>query len=163
MTPINRFALKNRMLFYNLFANLIGVWIVVLLSFRSISPPFYEIADFAHRVNLVCIPAIFFFFVITQLTYERPIRRHLTADFTKAPSSSEHIEKARRRLLNAPFFIIGIDLAGWMAAAVIYALLYQTFTTSHLAASRVFFQNALVGLITSTSAFFVVEQVLQKS
>lgn len=29
MTPINRFALRNRMLFYNLFANLIGVWIVV--------------------------------------------------------------------------------------------------------------------------------------
>ncbi|HSO19624.1 MAG TPA: SpoIIE family protein phosphatase, partial [Desulfosarcina sp.] len=62
-----------------------------------------------------------------------------------------------------PFFIIGLDLAGWMAAAVIYALLYRTFTTSDLAANRVFFQNALVGLITSTVAFFVVEQILQKS
>lgn len=29
MTPINRFALKNRMLFYNLFANLIGVMVVI--------------------------------------------------------------------------------------------------------------------------------------
>ena len=49
MTSLEKFALKNRMLFYNLFTNLVGVWIVLILSFRSIAPPFYEIADFAHR------------------------------------------------------------------------------------------------------------------
>ena len=65
--------------------------------------------------------------------------------------------------VGATFFVIGIDLSAWVATAVIYAMLYRTFTTIELAAQRVFFQNALVGLIISTASFFVLEQVLQKS
>jgi phosphoserine phosphatase RsbU/P len=163
MTSFEIWALKNRMLFYNLFTNVVGVWIVLLLSFRSISPPFYEIADFAHRVNLICIPAVFLFIVLLQIVYERPIRKFLN---TLPPDHSDNanlIIKAKRRLLNAPFFIIGIDLAGWMTAAVVYFFLYSEFTAVPLAADRVFFQNSLVGLIISTATFFVIEQVLQKS
>jgi sigma-B regulation protein RsbU (phosphoserine phosphatase) len=163
MTSFERFAIKNRMLFYNVFTNLIGVWIVILLSFRSISPPFYEIADIAHRINLVYIPMVFLFIIVVQITVERPIRSHLDAIFAGASQMSEDRITARRRLLNAPFLIIGIDLSAWIATAVIYAMLYRTFTVIELAAQRVFFQNALVGLIISTASFFVLEQVLQKS
>jgi len=151
------------MLFYNLFTNLVGVWIVLLLSFRSISPPFYEIADFAHRVNKICIPIVFLFVLLAQIAYERPIRKFLSAAPADNPDNAELLKTAKNRLLNAPFFIIGIDLAGWMTTAIVYFFLYREFTTSPLAANRVFFQNALVGLIISTATFFVIEQVLQKS
>lgn len=163
MTSLERWALKNRMLFYNLFTNLVGVWIVIILSFRSISPPFYEIADFAHRVNKICIPTVFIFILLVQIAYERPIRKFLSASPPDNANPAEFTKKVKSRLLNAPFFIIGIDLAGWMTAATVYFFLYREFTTSPLAADRVFIQNALVGLIISTATFFVIEQVLQKS
>jgi len=163
MRSTKRFGLKNRMLFYNLFTNLIGVWIVLLLSFRSISPPFYEIAAIAHRINLVCIPTVFALIFGLQLVYERPIRAHLNGVLAGKPADAAVQAQAKRRLLNAPFFVVGIDLAGWLASAVIYALLYRSLTSIELAPQRVFFQNALVGLIISTATFFVLEQVLQKS
>ena len=62
-----------------------------------------------------------------------------------------------------PFFVIAIDLAGWMTSAIVYAYIYSTYTDIQLIADRVFNQNALVGLIISTATFFVLEQVLQKS
>lgn len=163
MTPAERFALKNRLLFYNLFTNLVGVWIVLLLSFRSISPPFYEIADLAHRINLVCIPILLLATMAVQLVYEAPIRRHLNASQDNISTDHQRHQAVKRRLLNAPFFIVAVDLAAWMGAAVIYAALYTTLSGNALAARRVFFQNSLVGLITSTASFFVIEQVLQKS
>lgn len=163
MTSLELFGLKNRMLFYNLFTNLIGVWIVVILSFRSISPPFYEIADFAHRVNMVHIPTALLFAVLAQIVYEIPIRQCLNTIDAKLAPDAALARRARHRLLNLPFVIIGIDLVVWLATAFIYALLYATFTAVELAPHRVFFQNALVGLITCTTAFFIMEQVLQKS
>jgi len=163
MTQFEIFCLKNRMLFYNMFTNLIGVWIIILLSFRSISPPFYEIAEFAHRINMICIPVLFLFIFITQVYYERPIRKYLNSIIYNKFRNADTKIKAKRRLLNAPFFIIGLDLSGWIISAIIYSILYREFTTINLAANRVFFQNTLVGLISTTTTFFVLEQVLQKS
>jgi sigma-B regulation protein RsbU (phosphoserine phosphatase) len=163
MTPLKIFGLKNRMLFYNIFTNLIGVWIIILLSFRSISPPFYEIAEVAHQINMLCIPVFFSFIVAVQISYELPIRKYLNSLIYDSSENEDLRTIAKRRLLNAPFFIIGMDLSFWFAGAIIYAVLYNAFTTSELAANRVFFQNALVGLISTTATFFVLEQVLQKS
>ena len=163
MTPAEAFRLKNRMLFYNIFTNLIGVWIIILLSFRSISPPFYEIADVAHRINMVAIPLLFGLILILQISYERPIRKHLNALLADKNENSDTKMRARRRLLNIPFFVIGIDLSVWLSSAIIYFICYSEFAAMELAANRVFFQNALVGLISSTATFFVLEQILQKS
>ena len=163
MTPFQIFGLKNRMLFYNLFTTLIGAWIVILLSFRSISPPFYEIADFAHRINMIFVPLSFLYIFIVQLFYEQPIRKHLNF-LGGSRARNEAIEiKAKRRLLNAPFFLTGLDLSCWFGIAIIYSALYRAFGIIELAAGRVFYQSALVGLIAATAAFFVLEQVLQKS
>ncbi len=163
MTAMESFKLRNRMLFYNLFTNLVGAWVIILLSFRSISPPFYEIADFAHRINMICIPVFYGLMGLVQIVYEQPIRRYLK-HWLAGPDGYEAARiSAQRRLLNAPFVIVAIDFAFWTAAAILYFSLYRQFTTIELAAIRVFFQNLLVGLISSTAAFFVLEQVLQKS
>ena len=163
MTSYENFKLKNRMLFYNIFTNLIGVWIVILLSFRSISPPFYEIAEFAHRINLVFIPVLFSVICLIQISYEYPIRNYLKDLLSGGSAAARYKYKAQQRLLNAPFFIVGIDFLGWTSAAIIYFFFYRQYTTTELAAPQVFYQNLLVGLISMTAAFFVMEQVLQKS
>ncbi len=163
MTSSEIFRLKNRMLFYNIFTNLIGVWIIVLLSFRSISPPFYEIADFAHRINMIFIPLFFISIFILQISYERPIRKYLNSMISNKIENANIKNRAKRRLLNAPFFIIGLDLSAWIAGAIIYSFLYREFAAMELAANRVFYQNALVGLISSTATFFILEQILQKN
>lgn len=149
------------MLFYNIFTNLIGAWIIVILSFRSISPPFYEIADFAHRVNIIAIPIFFISIFIIQISYERPIRGYLNSIKSNKIDILDTESKAKRRLLNAPFFIIGIDFTAWITSAILYSFLYREFIGNELAANRVFYQNILVGLITTTATFFVLEQILQ--
>ena len=151
------------MIFYNIFTNLIGVWIIVLLSFRSISPPFYQIADFAHRINVIFIPTFLILIVIVQIYYEYPIRKYLSSLLADKKEDNHIKTKVKRRLLNAPFFIIGMDFSLWIMGAIIYSVLYKEFTTIELAANRVFFQNAIVGLIATAATFFVLEQILQKS
>jgi sigma-B regulation protein RsbU (phosphoserine phosphatase) len=144
-----------------MFTNLIGAWLVLLLSFRSISPPFYEVIDFAHRVNMFCIPIFFLLLLILQIYYERPIRIFLDTLFSE--KRNEQLEtQARQRLLNAPFFIIGLNFSIWIGGAIIYWGIYKRYCTIELAANRVFFQMVLVGLISITVAFFVIEQLLQK-
>lgn len=163
MTSPEIFRLKNRMLFYNIFTNLIGVWIIIILSFRSISPPFYEIADFAHRINMIFIPVFFIVIIVLQVSYEHPIRKYLNYMISDKFINSDVKSIAKRRLLNTPFFIIGLDLSVWITGAIIYSVFYREYTTIELAANRVFFQNAIVGLISTTATFFVLEQILQKS
>jgi hypothetical protein len=139
------------------------IFSIVLLSFRSISPPFYEIADFSHRVNMIAIPVLFILIFILQISYERPIRKYLNAMISNKVENADIKSRAKRRLLNAPFFIIGFDLSVWITGAIIYSILYREFVAIELAANRVFYQNALVGLISSTATFFVLEQLLQKN
>ena len=114
MTSFELFALKNRMLIYNLFTTQIGVWIIIILSIRSISPPFYEVADFAHGVNLIFIPLQFLLILILQLYYERPIRYYINSRYLNRTATEDLKEKVKRRLLNAPFFIIALDLSLWI-------------------------------------------------
>jgi len=163
MTSFEIFALKNRMLFYNMLTTLIGIWLIIVLSIRSISPPFYEIADVAHRINMISIPVFLGFIFIIQLVYEMPIRKYIDKKFSKNNKTFGINTKAKQRVLNAPFFIIGLDLSVWIISAIVYTILYKKFTNIELAAYRVFFQNILVGLISVTAVFFLLEQILQKS
>ena len=82
------------------------------LKFSIDFPPFYEMADFAHRINKICIPIIFGLVFLTQIVYEAPIRKCLDADFRTHSGSVDLHRRASGRLLNMPFFIIAIDLAG---------------------------------------------------
>jgi sigma-B regulation protein RsbU (phosphoserine phosphatase) len=150
------------MLFYHLFINLVGVWIIIILSFRSISPPFYKIADFAHRINLIFIPIFFAIFILGQYLYEKPIRIYLDSIKSDKLKDAQFKLKAQKRLLNAPFFIGGLDLIAWTGAAIVYSIMYANFASIELASQQVFFQNALVGLISCTATFFVFEQIIQR-
>ncbi len=162
MKKFTLFRLKNQMFFFNLLANLIGILFTFGLSFRSISPPTVEILDLTLRAARIFEPLSFLFIVASTLIYERPIRHYLDHQYRgKAISNSRNI-KARQRLLNEPFFLIAVDFLVWLAAALFYPMLYWSAEAGEMIIGRAFFQSLLIGLATTTAAFFVLERVLQK-
>lgn len=162
MTKIKLFRIKNQMLFFNFIAIAIGVLVVFILSYRSISPPTQEIERLTFRLALFLEPIGFIFIVAATLLFERPIRRYLNLMYRKKAMSQEVVIKARQRLLNEPFFMIAIDFLIWLAAAAVYPISYYTYKAGEMIIGRALFQNLLIGLITTTAAFFILEFVLQK-
>jgi sigma-B regulation protein RsbU (phosphoserine phosphatase) len=143
-------------------ANCIGVLSVFLLSFRSISPPTPEIIDLTIRVARFFEPLSFLFIVISTVLYERPIRHYLNRQYRGNTIKQDLKIKARQRLLNEPFFLIAVDFIVWFAAALFYPMLYWAAQADEMIIGRAFFQSLLIGLGTTTAAFFVLEHVLQK-
>ena len=162
MSRFKLFRLKNQMFFFNLIAISIGVSIIFILSYRSISPPTPEIERLTFRLALFFEPLAFMFIVAATLLFEHPIRRYLNFMGRKEAIPREIAIKARQRLLNEPFFMIAIDFLLWLAAAAVYPISYYTYKAGEMIIGRVLFQNILIGLITVTAAFFILEFVLQK-
>ena len=162
MTKIKLFRLKNQMLFFNFIAIAIGVLAVFILSYRSLSPPTEEIERLTFRLGLVFEPLGFIFIIFVTLIFERPIRRFLDLRYRREPIPYDIEFKARQRVLNEPFFLIAIDLLLWLVAAAVYPMSYYTYNAGEMIIGRALFQNLLIGLITTTAAFFILELVLQK-
>jgi len=153
--------IKNAMLFSNFISNTIGVGVVFfLMQWSGISSP--HTTHLAHRTGLVFLPAIFFLAIAITLLYERPIRVYLKTGYEKRPLPEAMTIKARRRLLNEPFFLIGLDLAIWLTAAGVYPGVFWAYGAGARAIREAFFVSIHTGLITTTVAFFVFEFVLQR-
>jgi len=162
VTKIKLFRLKNQMLFFNFVAITIGVLAVFILSYRSLSPPTEEIERLTFRLGLIFEPLGFIFIIFVTLIFERPIRRFLDLRYRGEPVPDDIEFKARQRVLNEPFFLIAIDLLLWLVAAAVYPMSYYTYHAGEMIIGRALFQNLLIGLITTTAAFFILELVLQK-
>ena len=162
MTKFKLFRLKNQMFFFNLVAISIGVLALFILTYRSISPPTPEIERLTFRIALFFEPLCFIFVLVATLLFERPIRRYLDLLYRRDAISEEIASKARRRLLNEPFFLIAIDLLLWLAAAAVYPISFYTYKAGEMIIGRALVQNLLIGLGTMTAAFFILEYVLQK-
>jgi len=162
VTKFKLFRLKNQMFFFNLVAISIGVLALFILTYRSISPPTPEIERLTFRIALFFEPLCFIFVLVATLLFERPIRRYLDLLYRRDAISEEIASKARRRLLNEPFFLIAIDLLLWLAAAAVYPISFYTYKAGEMIIGRALVQNLLIGLGTMTAAFFILEYVLQK-
>ena len=120
MTKLSYYRVKNTMLFSILISNGIGVAVVQFLTQWSVSALSPEIMRLVEDINRFFLPASFILPFVVILLYERPVRVYLKRYFEKKPLSDEIVLKARQRLLNEPFFLIGLSFCVWMAAAVIY-------------------------------------------
>jgi phosphoserine phosphatase RsbU/P len=152
----------NTMLFSTLISNGIGVAVVQFLIHWSVSALSPEMMRLVDAINRIFLPAAFILPWVVILLYERPVRVYLKGYFEKKPLSDEIILKARRRLLNEPFFLIGLSFCVWMAAAVIYPGLLWAHGADGQAIQNAFFRSFHTGLITITVAFFVLEFFLQR-
>lgn len=162
MTRLRLFRLKNQMLIGNGAANFIGVNVASLISHRSISPPLPEALALFDRVDSIFLPLSFAIVFVFTLIYELPIRRFLNRCYLARGAYPGVDPSARQRLLNEPFFLIGVDFLIWIIAAMVYtASIYRT-PYGPMLAGGVFFRALFVGIITTTIAFFVLEWRLQK-
>lgn len=150
------------MLFANFISNVIGVSVVTFLSTRNPNAFLEGIQGLAYIIDLIFNPCAFMTACVLTILYERPIRHYLNMASRNKPVARDFAVNAHQRLLNEPFFLIALDLAIWLTAAVVYPLFFWLFGPSHPVVSRAFFMSLITGLITITVAFFVFEHVLQK-
>ncbi len=163
MTKLRLFSLKNQMLIGNALANLIGVNVAELINHRSVSPPPPEAMELLGHVDSVFLPLSFSLVLIVTLLYERPIRRYLSRCCQEKGAYPVVDQTARQRLLNEPFFLIGVDFLVWIIAAVVYSSAIYGEPNGPIFAAGVFYRALFVGIITTTIAFFILEWRLQKS
>jgi len=155
------FRLKNGMLLANTVSNLFGVGVSMLLA-RLWTPLGMGIGQSASRINSVFSPTAFLVGFIVTLAYEKPLRVYLNGWVRGRIFPDELAVKARRRCLNEPFFLIGMDFGIWLVAAILFPLLAWREGAGTEAIHYLFFLNLHTGLITSIVAFFVLERDLQK-
>ncbi len=161
MTRGRLLRLKNRMLGANIVSNVIGVTIIQVMILRAEGPVSEATSRLSQQIDRLFIPCAFVFGIICALVYERPIRRVLDTEFSKLPPAPALLETARRRLLNEPFFMMGVDLFLWLSASAIYSTLFFLAGAGPVAVQRAVFGSLCTGLITATVAFFLLERILQ--
>jgi sigma-B regulation protein RsbU (phosphoserine phosphatase) len=161
MTRFRLFCLKNAMLTANLLATAIGaglLYIIYEFVLRGYQTDKY--VEFHIRTANYFGPifALFFAFIII---YEWPIRRFFDNLGSDTPISSKLESRVRKRLLNEPFFIIGMDMAAWILAGVAFAAFERNFGLTWQEISMNRFDALLTGLVSTTIAFFLLERILQ--
>ena len=162
MSAIQRFRLRNTLLVANGIANIVGVTVVFYLARRVGLMGFTIDSRLYAAINLVFLPFSFALPIIATLIYERPIRRYLTRRWSGLPVPDDLMRRVQRRLLNEPFFLIGLDAAVWIAAAITYAIYFHLLHLSQKTVLGAFLLNVQVGIVTVTVAFFVIEFFLQR-
>ena len=163
MTRFDCFRLKNEMLVTNYLANAIGVSWVIFLAYHPVSPPAEAAVRLATQVGFVFEPLWFAVLLIVIIRFERPIRLFLSAKQRGESINHELSLQARKRLLNEPFFLIALDLAVWVIAAVLYSLVFWVSDVGYEGIYYTFFRSLQTGLITVIAAFFLLRSVLQKT
>ena len=162
MTRLVLFRLKNAMLWANLVSNLIGVAVIRLMAQTSGTGLAPEQERWVTALDKVFLPLSFLVPFLITLVYERPIRRYWERRYHEVLPDERETVKARRRLLNEPFFLIGLDFIIWLIAAALYTTLLWQLNAEARLLLDVFSQALFTGLITTTVAFFVFEFVLQR-
>ena len=162
---MNKFTLlkaKNSMLSSNLISNAIGVAVIMTISAQTGEFLEANVIVLAHRINMFFLPVAFVIPLVLVLMYEKPIRCYLNSLYKNNPVSEAATAEARRKLLNEPFFLIGLDAVVWLISAVLFSWLFWLNDAGARAIREVFFQSFFTGLLTVTIAFFVFEFVMQR-
>jgi len=162
MSKLSYFRAKNAMLIASLISNAIGVAVIIFITrgISALSAP--EIMPLAIRITRIFVPCAFIIASMLVLIYERPIRHYLNQRRDNESLSKEAPLKARQRLLNEPFFLIGLGFSIWLAAAVIYSVVFRAHGIDRQIYQEAFFHSIFTGLITATIGFYVFEFVFQR-
>jgi adenylate cyclase len=163
MHPVKRFITKNALIGANFLVNAIGVPVVDFLAAGITRLPSMDFEDIAYqKIDPIFIPLAFGIAIGCILLYERPIRDYLNKRFQGLEVTPELERRARRKLLNEPFFLIGLNAIIWIAAAITYPLFFWKMGMGFEMVTSALFFSLQVGLMTVTVAFFVNEFILQR-
>jgi adenylate cyclase len=162
MQKMKYFHLKNDMVAVNLLANMAGSFAVEIMARVMIPGAIIASAKALRVADHLFTPAAILFLVLAMVLYERPIRKCLQSVRTSKSISDSDWQKARRRLLNEPFFVIIINSFCWFVGAIIYGLAVKISTGTSSMARFTVMQSLETGCITITIAFFWIEHILQR-
>ncbi len=164
MTKFKLFHLKTEMLAAIFLANFIGVFSanVILLMAEGFPDKQMWQHPLPYWVDTLFTPFAFIFVTVMTVLYEKPIRRYLNLSFKQASISKDLETRARRRLLNAPFVLMGLGFSMWLLAATIYPIIHWAYGSGLNMVQRALYNALSTGVITGTIAFFLLEHLLQK-
>ncbi len=152
---------KNLPISANFLTNIFGVVIVNLVQGDIVELLSPESLDKINLVSMIFDPVVFSLALILALVFEKPIRQCFAyKEVTGSPSSL--LERARKRVLLTPYFYMGMNLSAWFAAAIIYPLALSQAGAPVFLVVRMSAQSLIIGIITCSLAFFLVEAILQK-
>jgi sigma-B regulation protein RsbU (phosphoserine phosphatase) len=162
MTRLHYYRVKNAMIFSILISNLIGVAIVQYFTQRYAFLSLPDIVRLGTQIDKWFLPAALLMSVAIILIYERPIRAYLKARYERKALPGAFVFRARQRLLNEPFFLIGLSFCMWLVAAVVHSSVLWAHDAGPVVVRIACLRRIETGLITVTVAFFVMEFILQR-
>ena len=160
MTKIQLLFVSNAMFFGNLTANLVGRAAVEILTRTAIPEGSTEVFASIRTMGAFSFFAFSFGALVTYC-YEIPFRRCLKATYKQKEIPPEELLKARRRLLNEPYFAVILDFFIWCVAALVFSVSAWTDMDARHLAYGIAFRSIVTALITVTFAFFLLEHILQ--
>lgn len=156
-------ALANAMLVMYFLSVTASVGIALVIGHFSVDVTSHRLL---HRAVLQYAPyydlpvsLLEFLFIVL---YERPIRRLIGDRRRGRPTPPPGIERARRRLLNEPFVLMGLNLVTWIGAAVVYRLLARDLILPPEVATELVVQSLLTAVISVLATFFLQQYCIQR-
>ena len=147
-----KFYVSNEVLLGNAFALLLGDWITNILFMNRAGNVSESILVKVYYLDLSYGAACVVVMSTLILWYEQPVRKCLKALHCREEPDPILWEKARRRVLNAPYFVVVMDAVAWGIGSFLFWFIGSPAGISIGIGS---------GLITVTAAFFWVEHVSQ--
>ena len=161
MTRFRLFCLKNVMFTANLAATAVGAGLLyVIYEFVLRDHRTDQYVEFHIRISNY-LGAIFALCFAIIIVYEWPVRRYLGKMGSNASIPANLQSIVEKRLLNEPYFIIGIDMAAWIIGGMTFAVFERHFGLPWQEISMNRFDALLTGLLSTTLAFFLLERILQ--
>lgn len=122
MSPKRHFLLKNSMLLATVVITTLAVGLLKALNYismtRSLTP---DVIMGKIHMDVVGDMSVLILAVILLYIYELPMRRCLNLKVRGVEPPEKMMAKAKRRILNEPFFVGRMFLIFWLAGSVIYA------------------------------------------
>ncbi|MCG8633061.1 MAG: hypothetical protein MI863_04490 [Desulfobacterales bacterium] len=147
-----KFYVANEVIIGNTFALLVGDWMTNIFFDNRVGDAPEEVLIMVYYLDLSYGAVMTVIMSVLIVLYERSIRQCLTAFHRSEPADPGLLEKARRRVLNEPYFIVIMDIIVWLLGSFLF---WAVGTPGGI------WVGLGSGLITVTLAFFWVEHVSQ--
>ena len=161
MTKPRYLFLANAMVTANGVANMCAVFAINSLMRATMIDSSQETLNFTDNFSPYYSLFAFVFSVSIVFLYELPIRRCLKKIYQQKKPSPEHLEKARQKLLNEPYFAIALTFFTWVVPALIVGVVCINNNEPSQITILVALRTLLTGVAAVAAAFFLLEYALQ--
>ena len=162
ISRIRRLVLANAMLVMYFFSVTVGIGIAIVLGHYTIISEhrllYRTLLQYAPYYDL----PVAVLEIIIIILYERPIRRLIKNVYRNNKQVPAEILSARRRLLNEPFFLMALNLLGWIGAAIVYDMLARGLILQPELAMELIVNSLLTAVISVLATFFLLQYCIQR-